>query len=74
MHPFYQHILTQIRAKFEREREQPVTHGIWEAGCKFQAEMLLIEDPDILKIPTYEEWLGLNLLERDDELKRRKIT
>jgi len=72
MQHFYQYILAQVRAKFERDRQQPVTHGVWESGCKFQAEMLLIEDPNVLKVPTYEEWLGMNLLERDDKLERRK--
>lgn len=71
MHNFYQYILAEMRLEFERRRQQPVTRGVWESGCKFQAEMLLIEDEDFM-VPAYEEWVGLNLLERDDELKRRK--
>ena len=67
----YQHILAQIRIDWERQRQQPVTQEILEIGYKFVAKMMLL-DSDDLKIPYYEEWIGLNLLERDGELKNRK--
>jgi hypothetical protein len=38
-----------------------------EASAKFQAEMLLLAG-DVVVIPTAEEWVGINLLERDGEI------
>jgi len=67
-----EHLLSHIRVQFERRRQQPVTRGVWESRMKFYAEMRFVQDPDDFVVPTYEEWLGLNLLERDGELKRRK--
>lgn len=43
-----------------------------ESGMKFQAKMMLCDTSKRLSIPTVEEWVGLNLLERDDELIRGK--
>lgn len=45
-----------------------------DADMKFQAEMLLSDPRRELLIPTQEEWLGFNLLERDGEIRRRKGT
>ena len=42
----------------------------WEEGCKSQARLLLSEigrGPRLI-IPSEEEWIGINLLERDGEL------
>lgn len=41
----------------------------WEEGCKTQARILLhpIGKRAII-IPTQEEWIGINLLDRDGEL------
>jgi hypothetical protein len=55
------------------EPEQPSLipngdEGFWENCCKFQARLLLIERKGIV-IPTWEEWVGINLLERDDQLR-----
>lgn len=42
----------------------------WEEGCKMEAKLMLSEmgRSSLLRIPTEEEWVGLGLLERDDEL------
>lgn len=39
-----------------------------ENGLKFEADMALTERK--ITIPTRNEWIGINLLERDDELER----
>jgi hypothetical protein len=46
---------------------------IEEESCKFQAQVMLSEfsrDNRRIIVPTTEEWVGIHLLERDDELKR----
>ena len=47
---------------------------IADADLKFQGEMLLSNRKKEIIVPTYEEWLGLNLLERDGEIRRKKGT
>lgn len=37
-------------------------------GCKVAAKLLLADRLAGLVIPSQEEWIGVNLLERDDEL------
>ena len=44
----------------------PLSPGIREARLKFIAAMLLARRKGIV-VPTYAEWVGVNLLERDDE-------
>lgn len=39
-----------------------------EIGLKFAARMLLDDKRNELIVPSGEEWVGLNLLERDGEL------
>ena len=41
-----------------------------EASRKFEAAMMMEGMKNRLSIPTREEWVGLNLLIRDDELRR----
>lgn len=41
-----------------------------QAYLKFMAEMLLATPERKLVIPTADEWVGLNLLEYDSELRR----
>lgn len=48
------------------EANELLTDGIIEAGLKFDAEMMLIDKR--LSVPTLDEWMGLALLERDDEI------
>lgn len=43
-----------------------------ENWCKFAASILLCDISKKIVIPTKEEWYGLNMLERDDELRRMK--
>lgn len=40
-----------------------------EARQKFEAACMLV-DPRRLIVPTKDEWIGVNLMERDDELGR----
>ena len=48
----------------------PSQRRFWEDGCKLQAKLLLSQygKSQRLAIPTDEEWIGIGLLERDDEL------
>jgi hypothetical protein len=39
-----------------------------ELGRKCCAELMLLETPDWFVTPSQDEWIGINLLERDDEL------
>lgn len=56
-------------------KEQPLTYDIRKAnelGCKLQAQLLFIagrwkQYRTFLTVPDYSEWIGLNLLTRDDE-------
>lgn len=41
-----------------------------EREMKFKGEMILSDSGDAVRIPTDKEWIGINLLERDGELKR----
>lgn len=41
-----------------------------ELGLKGAAAVMLADRRGVLTIPTEEEWIGLNLLERDGELDR----
>ena len=41
-----------------------------EEDCKFFAEILLLGARNRIIIPSETEWVGLNLLERDDLLER----
>lgn len=43
-----------------------------DLGSKLAAQILLATGGTRLVIPSYEEWVGFNLLERDDELPARK--
>lgn len=43
-----------------------------ENKCKLLARLILLNVTTKLTLPTQEEWIGLNLLERDDELPRIK--
>jgi hypothetical protein len=41
-----------------------------ELGCKLAAKLLLQNKSKGIITPNYDEWIGVGLLERDDELKR----
>jgi hypothetical protein len=41
---------------------------IEDLGSKLAASILLSDTTRRIVVPTHEEWFGLNLLERDDEL------
>lgn len=45
-------------------------HQIDEDSAKFYAGIMLCDISKKIVVPTCEEWIGLNLLERDDELRR----
>lgn len=51
------------------ERQSPIPI-LLEASRKFEAAMMMEGVSNRLSIPTREEWVGLNLLIRDDELRR----
>lgn len=40
-----------------------------EAAAKARARILLLDGPGLV-VPDLEEWIGINLLERDDQLPR----
>ena len=42
--------------------------GIQEARLKFLADMVMIYRKRRIIIPSEQEWIGINLLERDGEL------
>lgn len=42
-----------------------------ELGNKASAKILLADSSRRIRIPTYDEWIGIGLLERDDELIRK---
>lgn len=46
---------------------RPFAFSVKEPRLKFLAEMALVRDRRIV-IPTREEWVGLNMLERDSEI------
>lgn len=47
---------------------------LWEDGCKAQARLLLsAAGRRRLQVPSYEEWVGLNLLDRDGEVFSRPL-
>jgi hypothetical protein len=45
-----------------------------EMTLKLEADILLRDSHKRIHVPTYEEWVGVGLLERDDGLKRTKGT
>lgn len=45
-----------------------------DLGSKLAAEILLADPTPRIVIPDREEWLGINLLERDGELRDRRGT
>lgn len=42
-----------------------------ELGCKLAAKIMLADRQPRFSIPDAYEWVGVNLLERDDELTRK---
>ena len=50
----------------------PPRTEITDIGSKCLAGMLLADRYSGIVIPSREEWIGLNLLERDDELPNRR--
>lgn len=42
-----------------------------ELGCKLAAKVLLLDKNGRLIVPSQDEWIGVNLLERDDDLPNR---
>jgi len=50
-------------------KAEPKSPLLLEASRKFEAGIMLDGFNKQLAIPTYDEWVGLNLLIRDDELK-----
>jgi hypothetical protein len=51
----------------ERQSPSPI---LMEASRKFEAAIMMEGFLKRISIPTREEWVGLNLLIRDDELRR----
>lgn len=43
-----------------------------ELGCKLAAKLLLQDTTKGIITPNRDEWIGVGLLERDDELTRNK--
>lgn len=59
------------RCKIEFNPLTKPDHKFWEEGCKMQAKLLLATlGKRCLQVPTHEEWVGMHLLERDDQLTR----
>ena len=50
----------------------PQRTEIDDLGAKCAAHILLANQNGGIIVPSQEEWIGLNLLERDDELPNRK--
>lgn len=50
----------------------PVPSEFEEQTAKMTARLLLADGSRQLRRPTLEEWIGLNMLERDDELPRQR--
>lgn len=40
----------------------------WEDRCKFDAKIAIADGRPMITIPTRMEWIGLGMLERDDEM------
>ena len=53
--------------EIEPQPPPPMSRGILEVRRKFDAEMMMVRGGGIV-VPTYDEWVGFNLLERDEEL------
>lgn len=58
-----------IKINYKKEQPKP-SPLLLEASRKFEAEIMMEGINNRLSIPTREEWIGLNLLIRDDELRR----
>ena len=43
-----------------------------DLGSKLAAQVLLGDTTRRIVVPSYEEWVGVDLLERDDELPTRR--
>ena len=67
MKPFHPNCRCVILSMPERRRTE-----INDLGSKLAVQILLAGDGRGIIIPTREEWIGVGLLERDDELKRRQ--
>ena len=50
----------------------PPRTTINDLGSKLAAQLLLCSIDRRIIVPSEEEWIGLNLLERDDELPQRR--
>lgn len=51
----------------------PIRTEVRDLGSKLAAQLLLCDrHTKKIVVPTREEWIGINLLSRDDELQRRK--
>lgn len=50
--------------------ELPERTTFGDLGSKLAAQILLSDRSRRILVPSREEWVGLGLLERDDELKR----
>lgn len=48
----------------------PIGKTVDEDWCKFAAGIMLCDISKKIIIPSYDEWIGLGLLERDDGLRR----
>ncbi len=48
--------------------KKPSEPKINESAAKFQAGILLCDIQNGIRIPTRDEWIGFNLLERDGEI------
>lgn len=46
--------------------------AIQEMDRKFEARLLLLDQQRRIQIPTIDEWVGLNLLDRDGELPSKE--
>lgn len=65
--PFQEAMIQILEALYPEQSEEEA-----DADFKYQAEMLLSDPRRKVLIPTQEEWLGFNLLERDGEIRRQK--
>lgn len=65
---------THILGLETKTRTSPPNHQTYESRlgmAKCLAKLILTPSKGII-IPSHEEWIGLNALERDDELPERK--
>jgi hypothetical protein len=69
-HPVFKHSQPVAQPSITTPQEKVWGAGVDEDWCKFAAGIMLSDMTSKIVVPEAEEWFGLNMLERDDELSR----